>query len=87
MDACSEHHGWETLPVKKEWIDHRNLIVCQAGFLIEQNDEYIALCMMWFPSDKLSADAFDNTIKIPTTWVKKFYVIKEFYCEAMDDSI
>lgn len=69
-DAVHNMTPWLSEEDAKEWSREENWIVCQAGFLIEETDEYILLASKQNLYDQDNPE-IGGILKIPVTWIRK----------------
>ena len=69
-DALELSSQWKELEELIELAERKDWIVCEAGWLLKETDEYILLASkrMDFEND---IPNFANAVKIPKTWILK----------------
>lgn len=90
LDAYSYYGGSVdketfTRDSEDEWI------IYSPGFLMVDNEDYIALAGSWIPEtftgeNRGHSDKFKELHNIPRAYIKSITVLKEFDCVAFNDS-
>lgn len=69
-DACTRA-TWMTEEEALEWGREAGWVVCEAGWLLEENEEYILIASAYSPKSTSTGEPSFNVIhKIPTTWIR-----------------
>ncbi|MCA1565834.1 MAG: hypothetical protein LC803_09390 [Acidobacteria bacterium] len=77
-DAIAGGLEWTDADAAKEWGAASDWVVREAGWLVEENEEYIVIASAWKPEDELCNEQFKHLMKIPTTWIKKRVDLTEY---------
>lgn len=72
IEWCDAHTnaGWFSRPEAEEWMKCE-WIVQEAGWIIEENKEFIVFATSYKPADEWTDEKFCSLHKIPKTWIRK----------------
>jgi hypothetical protein len=73
-DAITSFDGWSDKDSIKEWGEKEEWIIKQAGYILEDNKEYLLIASKYNPQES-DKDRFSEITKIPKTWLRKKIVI------------
>lgn len=75
-DAHTNTAGWHGEEEARLWAQATDWWICEAGWLIEETDEYIAIATALKPENDFESRQYLNLHKIPKGWVRNKKVIK-----------
>lgn len=74
-DAFRNDMGWMNEERALDWADNSNFFIKEAGFIIKETKEYIAIAMSVHEDDDGDIQ-YAGVQKIPKTWIRKRKVLK-----------
>lgn len=63
--------GWMSKDQAELWADGTGWYISEAGWLIKETKEYIAIAQGMKPQNDIEEAQFVNLHKIPKTWIRK----------------
>lgn len=76
-DAITSFDGWTDRNSVIEWGQTEDWIVKQAGYIIDENKDYLLIASKYNPQTD-GEDKFSEITKIPKTWIRKRKTISSF---------
>jgi hypothetical protein len=76
-DAITSFDGWTDLDEIIEWGKTEEWIIKQAGYIVEENREYILIASKYNPQRR--GDKYSEITKIPKTWIRKRKIISSLF--------
>jgi len=70
-DTISDLQGWKNNTESKEWASEYQCLVKSAGWIIEENKEYVILAGLIMNGGEERETNYSHLLKIPRTAVKK----------------
>lgn len=69
-DAHTNTAGWRDEEEALAWARNTDWYICEAGWLIEETDEYLAIATALKPENEFEDKQFLNLHKIPKGWIR-----------------
>lgn len=71
VDAMQNLEGWMDFDEAKQWADSNQWIIHQVGFVMEENKDYILMCLKKTEDFENMPAMYGAIIKIPKPWIVK----------------